>query len=164
MTFSNSRKKGFLDKVPKVSIDSKTNKIAEKCKFNFSFFCWDQEAGQDFKDWTNEQLLKLIGKLITYSNEPLLHWQREKIGKGSGHVLEVYGSFPRISDFEHPKHVPHQALWGRFRLENSVRLVGFTIPSEYNCTEQNNSGHLFCTNTFYVVFLDKNHVFYKTKK
>lgn len=162
MSYGNSRKSSFLSKFPTASLDGNSDRLAKKCKFNFSYFVRDQEAGQDFKDWTNDQLLKLLEKLVNYSSEPLIHWEREKIGKGKGHVLEVYGTFPKNSDFTPPKHIPHQAQWARFRMENSTRLIGFTIPDEYNRKEQNLSGYYFCTNTFYVVFLDKHHKFYKT--
>ena len=163
MTFTNNRKSGFLSNFPSSSIDSDSDQLAKKSKLNFSYFCKSQLAGQDFKDWTHEQLIKLLDKSIQYTSQPLIHWERTPIGKGKGHVLEMYGTFPKKSDFIHPKYVPHQANWGRFRLESSVRLVGFTIPESYNSQEQNNSGYFFCSNTFYVVFLDKDHVFYKTK-
>ncbi|EGR2529388.1 TPA: hypothetical protein ACGF8L_002563 [Vibrio cholerae] len=163
MSFGNRRKTDFLDKFPSASIDSDNDKLASKCKFNFSYFVKDQEAGQDFRDWTNEQLVKLMEKLVFYSNETLEHWERKPIGKKKGHILEVYDTFPKKSDFTHPKHVPHQVKWARFRLESSVRLVGFVIPDEYNQKKQDSSGYHFCSNTFYVVFLDKDHKFYKTK-
>ena len=162
MSFNNSRKDAFLTRFPTASIDSKTDKLASKCKFNFGYFTNSQRAGQDFKDWSNEQLLKLLDKLVSYSKESLSHWENQPIGKGSGHVLEVYGKFPTNSDFEHPKHVPHQACWGRFRLESSVRLAGFIIPKDYDNKQQNSSSFKFCSNTFYVVFLDKDHKFYKS--
>lgn len=163
MSFKNKTKSAFLASFPTVSIENNNDKIARKCKFNFSYFVKDQDAGQDFCDWTNPQLIKLLDKLVFYSTESLEHWTKQPIGKKSGHILEIYDSFPKRSDFSHPKHIPHQACWARFRLESSVRLIGFTIPSEYNRLEQNSSGYYFCSNTFYVVFLDQNHKFYKTK-
>jgi hypothetical protein len=163
MSFRNRAKSSFLDKFPTSSLDNSTDEIAKKCKINFSYFCKSQDAGQDFKDWTNDQLIKLLDKMVQYTAKPLIHWEREPVGKGKGHVLEIYSNFPKKSDFIYPKHVPHQALWGRFRLESSVRLIGFTIPEGLNRSEQHTSGYYFCSNTFYVVFLDKNHVFYKNK-
>lgn len=162
MSFANSKKNKFLQNIPTASIELQSDSIAKRAKFNLSYFDNSQDAGQDFSDWTHEQVLKLLQKLQAYSKETLTHWTKCPIGKGKGHVLEIYGDFPNKSDFSHPKHIPHQAMWGRFRLENSVRLIGFTIPDCYNQKEQNNSGFNFCSNTFYVVFLDKNHKFYKT--
>ncbi len=161
MSFQNSRKEKFLESIPTACIENKKDRLASKCKFNFSYFCKDQKAGQNFSDWTNKQLIKLLEKLVIYTCEPLNHWAKMPVGKKSGHVLEVYGAFPKKSDFTFPKNVPHQAKWARFRLESSVRLVGFIIPEDFNRVEQNGSGYYFCSNTFYVVFLDKNHVFYK---
>lgn len=162
MSFQNSRKKSFLQSIPVSSIENDSDNTACKMKFNFSYFDVTQEAGQDFSDWTNEQLLKLLNKLQEYSGNSISHWTRESIGKGRNHVLEIYGSFPRKSEFKQPKHVPHQALWSRFRLESSVRLIGFILPEEFNGKEQRKSGFFFCSNTFYIVFLDKDHLFYSS--
>jgi hypothetical protein len=87
MTFINNRKSGFLSKFPTATIDSKSDKLAKRCKLNFSYFCKSQNSGQDFKDWSYEQLIKLLDKFIQYTCEPLIHWEREPIGKGKGHVF-----------------------------------------------------------------------------
>lgn len=162
MSFANNKKSKFLSSFPIASIDSKSDTLAQRCKFNFSYFCHDQSAGQHFSDWNKDQLVKLLDKLASYSQQTLKHWSHAKIGKGKNHVLEIYYDFPKNSEFSHPKHIPHQAQWARFRMESSVRLIGFTIPESYGQKEQGSSKHFFCCNTFYVVFLDKNHVFYKT--
>lgn len=161
MSFKNHRKQSFLDRFPTASLDSSDDKIASLCKFNFSYFTHDQPAGQNFSDWTEVQLHKLLDKLVNYSKKSLVQWEKETIGQGKNHVLEVYGSFPKKSDFTQPKHIPHQAKWARFRLEGSVRLIGFVIPDDFNKKEQNKSSYNFCSNTFYIVFLDKDHNFYK---
>ncbi|HCY64116.1 MAG TPA: hypothetical protein DHV59_15100 [Oxalobacteraceae bacterium] len=155
----NSRKIGFLASIPQASIDLDSDTLAQRCKFNFSYFC-KQPAGQSFDQWDAGQLVKLLDKLKEYSVMPLSHWQNQRVGK-SGTVLAIYGAFPKKSDFEHPKHVPHQAQWGRFRLEQSVRLIGFTLPQEFH-EKMHNCGSRFDCNTFYVVFLDAHHCFYKT--
>lgn len=162
MSFGNSKKSKFIQSFPTASIELKSDTLAKKAKFNLAYFDNSQDAGQDFPDWTFEQVLKLLEKLQGYSKDTLDHWTKCPIGKGKGHVLEIYGAFPKKSEFTHPKHVPHQAIWGRFRLERSVRLIGFTIPENYNQKEQNNTGYTSCSNTFYIVFLDKDHKFYNT--
>jgi hypothetical protein len=86
------------------------------------------------------------------------------IGKGGGTVLSIYGAFPQKSKFCHPKHVPHQVCWGRFRLDFSGRLVGFILPAEYDGKYHAKTGKRFDCNTFYVVFLDANHSFYIGKE
>ncbi len=163
--YSNSKKDNFLDSIPKESLDSNNQDIAIRSKFNFSYFDNSQDAGQDFNDWTKEQLVKLMNKLKEFSREPLEHWKNAKSGSGKhkNGILEEYVSFPRKSDFEFPKHVPHQVLWARFRLEQSVRLIGFLIPEDYIGKTVSKYNVEFDRNTFYVVFLDKDHRFYKTK-
>jgi hypothetical protein len=157
--FENKRKGRFLETIPLASIEVHDDTLTKRCKFNFSYFL-KQAAGQSFDEWDHGQLIKLLCKLKDYSVESLNHWKKQPIGKKSGHVLEIYGGFPKTSDFILPKHVPHQAEWGRFRLESAVRLVGFVVPSSY-ANKLHSCGERFDCNTFYVVFLDMNHVFYK---
>ena len=64
-----------------------------------------------------------------------------------------YDSFPTNTDFTLPKHIPHQAIWSRFHLENKVRLIGFVIPDGYNDTVHIKTNKRFDTNIFYIVFL-----------
>ncbi|OJF77338.1 MAG: hypothetical protein BKP49_02425 [Treponema sp. CETP13] len=164
--FSNKRKESFLDSIPTESLDNKTNDIVCRCKFNFSYFDNSQGVGQDFKDWTQEELAKLLDKLKNYCKFSLEHWKNEKIGSGKHRngILVEYGSFPVKTDFKFPLHIPHQVIWGRFRLEQATRLVGFTIPKQYEDLFCNNKKlkYRFDCNTFYVVFLDKNHRFWKS--
>lgn len=46
--FKNSRKEAFLDKIPQTSLDSKSDDITARSKFNFSYFDSSQAAGQKF--------------------------------------------------------------------------------------------------------------------
>lgn len=160
----NNKKDAFLASIPQTSLDSHGDKLSEKCKFNFAYFDNSQEAGQHFSDWSRDELSKLLDKLKDFSRETLQYWTRQPIGSGRhrSNVLEVYGGFPTNSDFVHPIHVPHQAKWARFRLEQSVRLVGFILPNEYHDIAHSGTGVRFDTNTFYIVFLDKDHRFYIT--
>ncbi|MCG6390274.1 hypothetical protein [Vibrio fluvialis] len=161
MNFGNSKKKGFLESIPTCSIESETDILAQKGKFNFSYFDCSQDAADSFNDWSKENLVQLYDKLKEYGKFPLEHWTRTKVGHGKNHILEIYGSFPIKSDFTHPKHVPHQAQWARFRIDRTTRLIGFTIEKKYHGVQQRTTGYEFCSNTFYVVFLDSKHGFYK---
>lgn len=49
---------------------------------------------------------------------------------------------------------------GRFRLDWAGRLCGFVIPRELD-GQAHPKGRRCCANTFYVVFLDEHHRFYK---
>jgi len=164
--FDNRKKNSFIQSRPESSVE--TSGVSEKCKFNFHYFTDDQGAGQSFSDWNNGagsvSLLQLISKLKNYSESPLSYWEAQRVGGGGLKVLEIYGSFPKKSDFTHPPHVPHDVLWARFRLASKVRLIGFLIPKELHNVECNTSRSRFDANTFYIVFLDKNHLFYKTEK
>lgn len=159
--FSNSKKDKFLQSIPQVSLDSKDNNLTLRAKFNFSYI--DESQGQKFSDWSHEQLVKLLNKLKEYSRESLKHWQNAKIGTGQHrfNVLSIYSSFPKDSNFTFPKHVPHQVCWARFRLEWDARLIGFIIPPDYHNKPHHFTHEFYDCNTFYVVFLDIKHDFYK---
>ena len=162
--FGNKRKTKFIGSFPESAPGSLLSDIAGRSKFNFSYFDPSQDAGQDFREWTHSQLYKLLDKLKHYSRHSLKHW-KTTAHQGKQNTLEIYGSFPNrsLSDFVHPRHVPHDVEWGRFRLEGTVRLIGFVIPDSLS-DKKDKDGNRFCTNTFYVVFLDKDHRFYKQIK
>ena len=157
----NSRKRSFFASIPRASLDDDSNNITSKCKFNFSFMDFSQSAGQKFLDWSPKKLNDLLSKLINFSNESLDYWKNQRIGKKNSKVLEIYIGFPHKSDFTHPKHVPHQAAWARFRIGSKERLIGFVIPEDYSNKTQKSTGIWFDCNTFYIVFLDENHNFCK---
>ncbi len=157
--FKNQAKQNFLASIPTCSIEHPSDSLSARCKFNFSYF-EHQAAGQDFSQWSKEQLVAFMQKLKEFTRESLDYWTRQPVGK-TGSVLSLYGGFPARSEFVHPKHVPHEACWARFRLDWSSRLCGFVIPKAYAGKQHN--GYAFCANTFYVVFLDDHHKFYLSK-
>ena len=157
--YSNSAKNSFLASIPTASIDLESDRLAARCKFNFSYF-EVQAPGKDFSDLENTTLVTLVKKLKEYGRESLEYWSTQPVGK-SGTVFSIYGAFPSKSDFTHPRHVPHQAEWARFRLDWATRLCGFTIPKGYHGRIHKGSGQTFCSNTFYVVFSDPDHRFYR---
>lgn len=161
--FKNRQKESFLNTIPTASISAHHDLLTTKCKFNFAYFDV-QPAGQSFSQWSDGQRLELLEKLKEYSKEPLQHWRTMPIGKGGGTVLSIYGAFPSKSQFSHPKHVPHEVLWGRFRLDFSGRLIGFVLPPTCDGDEHSKTNKRFDCNTFYVVFLDANHCFYVGKE
>ncbi|MFZ4965894.1 hypothetical protein ACL9RJ_16690 [Pseudomonas sp. Mn2068] len=163
MKFRDSRhKKSFIENFPISSLES--HDIRSRCKFNFSFFDDTQKEAASFSDLSEGSLVILMDKIRAYSREPLNFWRNERCGSASLKVLADYGNFPAKSDFTHPKSVPHDVNWARFRLENMVRLIGFTIPGEMNFTLLDKNGFTFDKNTFYVVFIDLEHKFYRTKE
>jgi len=156
----NKRADFFLSNIPLASIDNSSDNLAQKLKFNFSYFINDN-SGQDFREWSQKQLYQLFDKLKEYSKFSLAHWEKQKLGNYP--LFVKYSQFPTNTDFTLPKSIPHQAIWSRFRLEGDSRLIGFVLPDEYKDIEQNKNGFRFDTNTLYIVFLDEHHKFYKTK-
>ena len=156
MSRKNPLKESFLSKLPETLTENVKGKFQDHLSFNFQFFDNSQEAGQDFRDWEHEHLYKLMDKLKQYCNNPPTYWMQMPIGGGKNHVLEIYKKFPVKSDFIHPKFVPIDADWARFRLEGDMRLIGFFVNKEI-CSRITLS-----PNIFYVVFLDAFHKFYKS--
>lgn len=162
--FKNSKRDAFFEKIIKASLEAESDDLVSRCKFNFSYLDFSQPAGQTFEDWEKKDLVHLMNKIKEYCRKPLSYWKNQRIGHGSNTVLEVYGAFPKNSDFIHPQYVPHEVLWARFRLEAKVRLIGFVLPPEYHNKKHPKEDWYFDCNTFYVVFLDINHRFYKMNK
>jgi hypothetical protein len=156
MKRGNDRKKRFIQEINQDLFHREKNRFQENIKFSLEYFCNSQAAGQDFKDWTNHQLVKLMEKLKNYCGESVLHWTRMRIGGGKNHVLEIYEAFPNVSDFTHPPNVPQHVEWGRFRLEDDMRLIGFVLSHD-TC-----KSYSLQRSTFYIVFLDQHHRFYRT--
>ncbi|WP_025564784.1 hypothetical protein [Psychromonas sp. SP041] len=164
--FSNNKlSNSFVDSLPETIIE--VSKIETKCKFNLSYFDSNQLVAQDFSDWSYNtgcsSLTNLLHKFKEYTEQSLNYWKNQRTGGGGLKVLEYYGDFPNNSDFKHPKHVPADAHWARFRLGNKVRLVGFVISKSSIKNLSDDAQKKYDHNTFYVVFLDRDHKFYKTE-
>jgi hypothetical protein len=162
--FKNTKQKSFFADFPLPDLESKDDRLTIRCKFNFHYMDFTQKAGQKFSDWTKSQLAKMLEKLMAYSQQPLKHWEQERGGSGDGTVFAFYPHFPMrsITDFKFPqKKVPHQARWGRFRLGAKARLIGFAVPDEYHGKIHSGTKMKFDCNTFYAVFLDRDHKFWK---
>jgi hypothetical protein len=148
----NSKKDKFINSFSVIQIEDHKDLLKNNIKFNFKYFDNTQSVGQDFKDWTHEQLSKLFDKLKEYSRESIKHWTTQKVGKKRNSILAIYKNFPSDSKFKHPKHVPFDVWWARFHLEWDMRLIGFIIPDD--------DDNQLDKSVFYIVFLDKDHNFY----
>lgn len=162
MKFENARESKFLKSFPDIVFNSSSCNHPARCKFNLSYFDSSQEVSQGFNSWTKDQLVKLLEKLKEYSKQPLSYWLHQRCGGGGLTILEIYGGFPKKTEFTRPTHIPLDVRWARFRLEGDMRVVGFLIPSNLNRSKSVNSDHTFDDNTFYIVYLDQNHKFYIT--
>lgn len=123
--------------------------------FNFSYF-QKNENSQSFEDWQSEEILAdLMDKIKEFSKKSLQESKQEK-------RLKLYGNFPssNVSDYVLPLNLPDNGIkWGSFRLTGERRLIGFVVSNLADGLDCSN-----LKNTFFVVFLDKNHKFYKSKK
>ncbi len=161
--FANKKKEeAMVDLSNLPSIEDDKHNIAERCKFNFSYFDTNQSNFQSFSGWNEDQLIKLFGKLRDFSKESLEHWEKEEVGTGKfrGKVAVEYKEIPEHSNARHPLHVPKEASWYRFRLGGSARLIGFVLPDKFDGKLHNSTQKVFDCNIFYVVFLDRDHLFY----
>lgn len=132
-------KKGSL--VSGLSLPKAPSKGVEDV-FHISFKHLDKNQGQSFHNWQKEGILAdALDTLYNYSHNSI----SSQIGK----KFTCYGDFPpkEKTEFYHPPHVPDDAEWARIHV-NNLQII---------------AGHIF-KNTFYVVFLDKDHKFYISEK
>ena len=155
-------KRLHLSKIEQDFIDSQreeAQRLLKLTKFCFAYFDDNQGAAQSFADWQKEDLLqKLNEKLVEFSKEPLSHWQRQRCTDKST-IFRIYEDFSFAdSSFKEPTHVPVNIRWAAFRLQNLPRVIGFILPDDDE-SKANFQG--LDRNTFYIVFLDKDHKFYR---
>lgn len=109
----------------------------------FSFKNFDINQGQSFAEWEAEQLLSVaINKLRALCQYTIP--QATNAG-----MLKIYTKvpFPPESGFEHPKHIPPDIDWCSMHIGNKPCVIGY-----------------FEDNIFHIVFLDKEHEFWISKK
>ena len=112
-------------------------------KVSFQYLDTTQKYGSSFRDWQKCGLLsKALEVLQGYCCSPL---QQQLDGK----KFAMYPSFPSAekTEFTYPKNVPEDAHWARIHVNGPAVMVGHIV-----------------NDTFYVVFLDKTHKFFLTKK
>ena len=108
-----------------------------------SFKNFDINQGQSFEVWQAEELLALaIQKLRSLCEYTIP--QATNLG-----ILKIYTKvpFPPESGFSHPKHVPDDVDWSSMHVGNKPCVIGY-----------------FEDNIFHIVFLDKEHEFWISKK
>jgi len=108
-----------------------------------SFKNFDIKQGQSFEEWQAEELLSVaVNKLRALCEYTIP--QATNAG-----MLKIYTKvpFPPESVFEHPKHIPPDIDWCSMHIGNKPCVIGY-----------------FEDNIFHIVFLDKDHEFWISKK
>ena len=112
-------------------------------KILFSFKDFDLNQGQSFSDWERAQLLSALFEKLRHLSE--LNMQEANQQK----IIKRYDGFPVVTDFEHPRHVADTVEWA--------------VITNIKGQKGRVAGHII-DNVFYIVFLDKDHRFWITKK
>lgn len=108
-----------------------------------SFKDFDSNQGQSFSDWETDKILSL-------AIERLREICQFTVGQAiQQEIINVYTKvpFPPESGFYHPRHIPPDIKWASIHVKGKPCVIGYLDD-----------------NIFYVVFLDKNHDFWVTRK
>lgn len=130
----------------KLKLDLGSVKDEEKngnFKISLAYFDPSPMYASGFRDWQKDGLLsKAMETLHGYCKRPL----REQV---DGEKFSIYGSFPppEKTRFSYPSHVPEDAEWARIHINGPAVLIGHIVRD-----------------TFYLVFLDKTHKFWLTRR
>ena len=138
--YKNKQKPTFFTKCKSSVKDADRN---ANFKLSFQYLDTSQKYASSFKDWQKVGLLShAMETLCGYCCSPLMK-------QVDGDKFTIYGSFPpkEKTKFEYPKHVPEDANWARIHINGSSVIIGHIV-----------------NDTFYVVFLDKTHKFWLTKR
>ncbi|MCD8295971.1 MAG: hypothetical protein LUC88_00195 [Prevotella sp.] len=114
-----------------------------KICFNFKDFDRNQcPPGQTYEEWQDDKLLAYMLTKFGYVCECTVQEAQQK------RIMTIYSDFPSNSDFKTPKYILGDVKWAVIKdiKGQKARVAGYIIY-----------------NVFYVVFLDKNHLFYKMK-
>ncbi len=111
----------------------------------FSFKDFDRNQcppGQTYETWQEEELLAYMITKFGYVCQCSV---QEAIQRG---FVKIYGDFPPRSDFKVPQFIEGEVKWAVVMdiKGQKARVAGYIAD-----------------NVFYVVFLDRDHVFYKMK-
>jgi hypothetical protein len=144
-SFQKKNKESFIDSVLKEKKSKSVNchDMTSNFKLSLQYLDTTQKYGSAFKDWQNCGLLSfMLETMRGYCCRPLI----EQV---DGDKFTIYGGFPPDDKtmFSYPKNVPEDANWARIHINGGAVVAGHVVGD-----------------TFYVVFLDKTHKFWMTKK
>lgn len=112
-------------------------------KLVFGLSMLDANQGQSYEDWEEYKVLsKALSRIQGLCSMTANEAKQQQI-------IKEYGSdIPEGSSFEKPKHIPDDVNWASIRIQGKERIIGY-LEENY---------------IFQVVFLDKEHSFYPSKK
>ena len=111
----------------------------EKEYISFSFKDLDINQSIKFEDINESLKTKIFDKLYEYS--------KLKIPECFSSKFKEYDSFPKNSNFKHPKHIPEDAIWCSMHIQSKECLIFHRVKT-----------------VFHLVFIDLEHEFYITNK
>lgn len=137
--FENRNTASYKREVKK--IDFKTGKKDPLIALSFKDF--DRNQGQSFKEWEDDNLLSLAMTKLQEICQLTLNEAKSK------QIIKLYTKvgFPPESNFYHPKHVLPDVIWCSLHIQGKECVIGY-----------------FEDFIFHVIFLDKDHEFWITKK
>lgn len=117
----------------------------EPLKLVFSFKDFDETQippGQSLQEWEKAGLLSTFLEELKHMSE----WTVQDAQQNKR--LTIYNNWPPMTKFRYPKHIAPDVKWAVIKSVGGqkIRVAGHII-----------------NNVFYVVFLDKNHLFWPSK-
>ena len=135
-------------KRPVETRDPKPVRIDSDCiVFSFKYLVDVDEVGQTLSDWAKDD-----GKLLLGLLQKMVHLSKKtRATAGSDSTLTVYGTFPDAAktDFDCPPGLQAEKQWA------VIRNLGGQKPR---------AAGFFRDNVFYLVYLDKEHKFWKSTR
>lgn len=145
---SNPRKKEYLKSI--ADFQNFSISTDEEISFNFRYYRFGEEGGESFEEWEKEQILADLNTKLKHFSE------KKKKELIMDRTLELYSRYPFESNFKMPSDLSgYHIRWARLRVTGKRRLIGFFAEPGLEEKEQN---------TFYIVFLDKDHRFAPSRK
>ena len=135
--------KGISQKKPNILSDLSKRDYNKKINFSFQDLDVTQHNKEDFKTWEeNNLLLKLINRIKDMTCLDIEEAKQQKI-------IKVYPHFPtsKSTKYKVPSYLNEQLQWCVAHIQGKEVIAGHLIE-----------------NTFYIVFLDKEHHFWISNK
>jgi len=139
--FKNKPSSSYLRKSQ--SLELKNQGLVKKEFIVFGFKDIDKSQGEDYAEW---ELRKLLSKMLDRFSGLCRMTLQEAV---TSQIIKIYGKgLPQASAFKIPNHLPDDTEWVSIRIQGKERIIGYI-----------EKGFIF-----QVVFLDKEHLFYPSKK